>query len=125
MQFNPVSGITIMTARSTMIPTMASIQPRNLFYTFALSLLLLFISDPVFALNVEKIGKGVAGNDREKMKMLKDIVFYTGVFFAILGAIVTAFMKKKFALQKRSDTNNAVGPFLLIFGLLLMLAKLF
>ena len=125
MQFNPFSTITITTILLPMTLTMLSIQTRNLFYIFTLSLLLLFVSDPVFALNVEKIGKGVAGNDREKMKMLKDIVFYTGVFFNVLGAIVTAFTKNKFALQKRSDTNNAVGPFLLIFGLLLMLIKLF
>ena len=101
------------------------INTRHLSFLLLLSLLLFLLSDPVLALNVEKIGKGLVGSDREKMLLLKNIAFYSGVFFVVLGGIVTVFMKKKFALQKRSDTNDAIGPFLLVFGCILMLAKLF
>jgi uncharacterized membrane protein len=98
-----------------------SLITKNVFYALGLSALLLLVSDPALALNVEKIGKSLAGSDRQKMILLKDIAFYTGAFFAVLGAIVTVFRKRKFALQKRSDTSNAVGPFLFVFGCIIML----
>ena len=89
-----------------------------------LCIIFLLVSDPVFALNVEKIGKGVVGNNREKMQMLGNIFLFTGGFFFVLGGVVIAFMKKKFALQKRSDTSNATGPFLMVFGVIFMLLSL-
>lgn len=104
---------------------------NSLWATYPLLILVAIVSatvllvEPVMALNVEKIGRGVAGNDREKMIMLKNIAFYAGLFFAVLGAIVTVFMKSSFALQKRYETHPAMGPFLIVFGLILMSVKLF
>ena len=95
-----------------------------LFFSFLAGLALIFVADSAFALNVEKIGKGVVGSNREKMKLLSNISLYTGLFFVVLGAIVTAFQKKKFALQKRSDTSNAMGPFLIGLGVVFMLLSL-
>lgn len=76
------------------------------------------------ALNIEKIGKGVQGDNREKMRILREIVFYTGVFFTVLGSLILLFRKHKFKLQKRNDTSNAAGPFLIVVGLIMMTAKL-
>ena len=107
-----------------MLATLNNALGKSLVYFLFFSLLVLFFTDPAFALNVEKIGKGVVGSNREKMQLLSDISFYTGLFFVILGAIVIAFMKKKFALQKRSDTSNAMGPFLMGLGVVFMLLSL-
>ena len=101
------------------------LKPKNLLYLAGISLLLILCSEPALALNVEKIGKGLVGSDRDKMIMLKNVAFYAGLFFVILGSVIFAFKKKKFSLQKRSDTNDATGPFLIVFGCILMLAKLF
>lgn len=84
-------------------------------------LLLLLLTEPALALNIEKIGKGVAGNDRVKMAKLKQYVGYFGIFFTSLGILVTAFRKHKFALQKRSDTHAAMGPFVIVVGVVMLL----
>jgi len=97
----------------------------NILFIFSVSLLVLFISEPAYALNVEKIGKNLAGNEREKMRVIKEIFFYAGVFFTVLGITVLLFVKNKYALLKRNDTSNAAGPFLIIIGLLMMSSKLF
>jgi hypothetical protein len=88
------------------------------------TILFMLISEPALALNVEKIGKGVVGDSRMKASHLKEFVFYVGIFFIVLGSIVTLYRKKKFNLQKRSDTSNAAGPFLIVFGLLMASVKL-
>jgi len=97
---------------------------KNLLIVCLVGIVFFLVADPAFALNVEKIGKGVVGNNREKMQMLGNIFLFTGGFFFVLGVIVIAFMKNKFALQKRSDTSNAMGPFLMVFGVIFMLLSL-
>ena len=101
--------------------TAPAISGRNLAIMLTLSILLLLVTDPAFALNVEKIGKGLVGNERLKMQRLREYVFYFGIFFIVLGTIVTVFRKHKFALQKRSDTHAAMGPFIMVIGGLMTL----
>jgi len=91
---------------------------------FVLAVILFMFPASAMALDVEKIGKGVVGDQREKMLVLKEIVFYFGVFFTALGTLVTLYRKKKFDLQKRNDTSNAAGPFLIVLGCIMMLIKL-
>ena len=101
--------------------TTAILSPRNFFLmTFFIALLIL-MTEPALALNVEKIGKGVVGNERVKMAKLKEYVGYFGIFFTVLGIVVTAFRKHKFALQKRSDTHAAMGPFVIFIGVVMLL----
>ena len=97
------------------------LSPRNFFFMTSLMFLLLVMTEPALALNIEKIGKGVAGNDRVKMAKLKEYVGYFGIFFTTLGIAVTAFRKHKFALQKRSDTHAAAGPFVIVIGVVMLL----
>ena len=92
---------------------------------FGLIVLLLIATEPALALNVEKVGKGLVGNERVKMRYIRQYMFYFGIFFLTLGAITTAFRKHKFALQKRSDTHAAMGPFVMVIGVLMMLPKFF
>ena len=105
--------------------TIPAISTRNLTLMLVLSVLLLILTEPALALNVEKIGKGLVGNERVKMQKVREYMFYFGIFFVILGGITTAFRKHKFALQKRSDTHKAMGPFVMVIGVLMMLPHLF
>lgn len=89
-----------------------------------LMLLLLILTEPALALNVEKIGKGVVGDQRVKMSKIKAYMTYFGGFFIILGIITTVFRKHKFALQKRSDTHAAMGPFVIFIGIVLVVIGL-
>ena len=106
------------------IMTIPAISGRNLAYMLGLMILLLIATEPALALNVEKIGQGLVGNERVKMRKVREYVFYGGIFFVVLGAITTAFRKHKFALQKRSDTHAAMGPFVMVVGVLMMLPHL-
>ena len=99
--------------------TTPMLSTRNFFISSALVLILLVLTEPAMALNVEKIGQGLVGDKRLKMAKLKEYVGYFGIFFIVLGIVVTAFRKHKFALQKRHDTNAAAGPFLIVFGAIL------
>jgi uncharacterized membrane protein len=104
--------------------TLQAISPRNLGIMFVLTILLLVATEPALALNVEKVGKGLVGNERAKMRYIREYMFYFGIFFLVLGALVTAFRKRKFALQKRSDTHAAMGPFVMVVGALMTLPYL-
>lgn len=101
--------------------TTSILSPRNFFLMTFFILLLMVITEPALALNVEKIGKGVVGNDRVKMAKLKQYTGYAGIFFTTLGILVTVFRKHKFALQKRSDTHAAMGPFVIVIGVIMLL----
>jgi uncharacterized membrane protein len=105
--------------------TLSAISGRNLAIMLALTILLLFVTEPALALNVEKVGKGLVGNERLKLRWLREYMFYFGIFFVVLGGITTAFRKHKFALQKRSDTHPAMGPFIIVIGVLFMLPRFF
>jgi len=105
--------------------TIPAISGRTLALMFGLIIFLFIATEPVLALNVEKIGKGLVGNERVKMQKVREYLFYFGIFFLVLGAITTAFRKHKFALQKRSDTHAAMGPFVMVIGVLLMLPHFF
>lgn len=91
-----------------------------------LSILLLafLMVEPAFALNVEKIGKSLSGDDRAKMRVIKTISFYAGIFLIVLAGIVLALWKYKWAIQKRYDTSKGAAVFLVIVGILLMLPKI-
>lgn len=105
--------------------TLPAISGRNLTFMLTLIVLLLIATEPALALNVEKVGKGLVGNERVKMRWIREYMFYFGIFFLALGALVTGFRKRKFALQKRSDTHAAMGPVVMVFGLLMMLPRFF
>jgi hypothetical protein len=105
--------------------TIPAISGRNLALMFGLMVLLLIATEPALALNVEKIGQGLVGNERLKMRKVREYMFYSGIFFVVLGAITTIFRKHKFALQKRSDTHAAMGPFVIVIGVLMMLPHFF
>ena len=79
--------------------------------------------EPAFALNVEKIGKGVSGNTRRKMQTMREIVYYMGMFFSVLGVITYVF-RHIYSIIKRSDINKNAGLYMLAFGLILMATKL-
>ena len=101
-----------------------SILTKSLIVLSLAIVFFLLTTEPSMALNIEKIGKGVTGDHRKKMMVIKEIVFYAGIFFTVLGAIVYIYRKKKFDLQKRSDTSEAAGPFLMVVGLMMMSVKL-
>jgi len=105
--------------------TLSAISGRSLTIMFTLIILLLITTEPALAQKFEKIGAGLVGDQRAKMRMVREYMFYFGIFFIILGAITTAFRKHKFALQKRSDTHAAMGPFVMVVGALLTLPHLF
>ncbi len=105
--------------------TIPVISGRNLAIMFGLIVLLLIATEPALALNVEKVGKGLVGDRRIKLKWIREYMFYFGIFFTVLGIIVTVFRKHKFALQKRSDTHAAMGPFIAVVGVLLCLPRFF
>ncbi len=102
------------------MPTISSFTLAMLSMLILVSGGVLLFPEAAFALNIEKIGQGVVGDNRRKMAVLKDIVFYSGIFFTVLGALVIIFRKRKFTLQKRNDTSNAAGPFLMVIGCLMM-----
>ena len=99
--------------------TISSENLNKIFISLILLIFLMLLIEPAFALNVGAISKGVSGNDRAKMKALKDIVFYMGVFFSVLGIIIFIF-RNSFSLSKRYDISPAAGPVMLVFGLILI-----
>ena len=105
--------------------TIPAISGRSLAIMSTFIILLFVATEPALAQKFEKIGAGVVGDQRAKMRMVREYMFYFGIFFIILGAITTAFRKHKFALQKRSDTHAAMGPFVMVVGVLLLLPHLF
>lgn len=86
-------------------------------------IMLMALFEPALALNVEKVGQGLVGDQRVKMRWIREYMMYFGILFIVLGAITTIFRKNKFALQKRSDTHAAMGPFILVIGVLLTLPR--
>jgi uncharacterized membrane protein len=105
--------------------TIPAIPTRSLAIMFGLMIVLLIVTEPALALNVEKVGKGLVGDQRMKLKWIREYLFYFGIFFVVLGTVVTIFRKHKFALQKRSDTHAAMGPFVIVIGVLMTLPRFF
>jgi len=85
---------------------------------------LMILMEPAFALNVERIGKGVSGDTRKKMKILGEIVYYAGIFFSVLGATIFAF-RNNYWLTKRYDVSKNSGPIMLVIGLILIATQVF
>ena len=83
---------------------------------FIIFLFCLFYLEPAFAHNVEGISKGLVGDDREKMRLLKMVSFYAGIFFCVLAVGITLFHKKLRVSVK-------AGPIMLVVGILFLIPK--
>lgn len=102
-----------------------AISSRHFLLLSILVLALFIISEPALANRLTNIGSGLTGDHRVKMRFIKQYAFYFGILFMVLGAVTVIFRKRKFALQKRNDTNPAMGPFIMVVGGLLMIPYLF
>lgn len=81
-----------------------------------LGFLCLLPLEPVWANNVVKIGRGVVGDEQEKIRLLSEVAFYAGIFFSISAIGI-------FFAQRKKQTKPVAAAVILIIGLALILIK--
>jgi|GEM_PF-1991859 len=87
-----------------------------LFSLLTLLLLLALLPELALANKFTTIGGGVSGASDEKLKILKQIASYAGLFFILLGTLglLTRNRFEGFIGMKRKGEKHSPGPYVLI-----------
>ncbi|MCW8943683.1 MAG: hypothetical protein OQL27_02850 [Sedimenticola sp.] len=87
-----------------------------LFSLLTLLLLLTLLPELALANKFTTIGGGVSGASDEKLKILKQIASYAGLFFILLGTLglLTRNRFEGFIGMKRKGEKHSPGPYVLI-----------